>query len=43
VESLRLEKAQEFLHSRDGSAVFLGRFIAFFRAVMPAALPTRRA
>jgi membrane-associated protein len=32
----KLEKAQEFLRSRGGSAVFLGRFIAFFRAVMPA-------
>jgi membrane-associated protein len=32
----RLEKAQAFLRRRGGSAVFLGRFIAFFRAVMPA-------
>ncbi|WP_026539343.1 DedA family protein [Arthrobacter sp. 9MFCol3.1] len=32
----RLEKAQEFLRLRGGSAVFLGRFVAFFRAVMPA-------
>jgi membrane protein DedA with SNARE-associated domain len=31
-----LEDAQEFLRRRGGSAVFLGRFIAFFRAVMPA-------
>ncbi len=29
-------KAQEFLRRRGGSAVFLGRFVAFFRAVMPA-------
>ena len=32
----RLERAQEFLRLRGGSAVFLGRFVAFFRAVMPA-------
>jgi membrane-associated protein len=32
----RLEKAQEFLRLKGGSAVFLGRFVAFFRAVMPA-------
>jgi len=32
----RLEDAQEFLARRGGSAVFLGRFVAFFRAVMPA-------
>ncbi|MFF2316508.1 DedA family protein [Arthrobacter sp. NPDC058097] len=32
----KLDKAQEFLRRRGGSAVFLGRFIAFFRAVMPA-------
>ncbi len=32
----RLEKAQEFLQRRGGSAVFLGRWTAFFRAVMPA-------
>ncbi|MEN3343763.1 MAG: rane-associated protein, partial [Arthrobacter sp.] len=31
----RLQKAQDFLRRRGGSAVFLGRFIAFFRAVMP--------
>ena len=31
-----LAKAQEFLRRRGGSAVFLGRFVAFFRAVMPA-------
>ena len=28
--------AQDFLRRRGGSAVFLGRFVAFFRAVMPA-------
>lgn len=32
----RLEAAQEFLRRRGGSAVFLGRWTAFFRAVMPA-------
>ena len=32
----RLADAQAFLAQRGGSAVFLGRFIAFFRAVMPA-------
>jgi membrane protein DedA with SNARE-associated domain len=32
----RLSDAQAFLAERGGSAVFLGRFIAFFRAVMPA-------
>jgi membrane-associated protein len=32
----RLGEAQEFLARRGGSAVFLGRFVAFFRAVMPA-------
>jgi membrane-associated protein len=32
----KLEKAQDFLRRRGGSAVFLGRFMAFFRAVMPA-------
>ncbi len=31
-----LSKAQDFLRQRGGSAVFLGRFVAFFRAVMPA-------
>jgi membrane-associated protein len=31
-----LERAQELLARRGGSAVFLGRFVAFFRAVMPA-------
>lgn len=32
----KLEEAQELLRRRGGSAVFLGRFVAFFRAVMPA-------
>ncbi|SIR95351.1 DedA family protein [Williamsia sterculiae] len=32
----RLDKAQDFLARRGGWAVFLGRFVAFFRAVMPA-------
>jgi membrane-associated protein len=32
----RLDSAREFLRRRGGSAVFLGRWTAFFRAVMPA-------
>jgi membrane protein DedA with SNARE-associated domain len=32
----KLDQAQDFLRRRGGSAVFLGRFVAFFRAVMPA-------
>ena len=32
----RLDSAQAFLARRGGSAVFLGRWTAFFRAVMPA-------
>ncbi|SRR6266566_2328121 len=32
----RLTDAQDLLARRGGSAVFLGRFVAFFRAVMPA-------
>jgi membrane protein DedA with SNARE-associated domain len=32
----RLENATDLLARRGGAAVFLGRFIAFFRAVMPA-------
>lgn len=32
----RLDRAQDFLARRGGWAVFLGRFTAFFRAVMPA-------
>ena len=32
----KLDEAQDFLRRRGGVAVFLGRFVAFFRAVMPA-------
>jgi membrane-associated protein len=32
----RLDEAREFLARRGGAAVFLGRFVAFLRAVMPA-------
>ena len=32
----RIERAQDFLGRRGGAAVFLGRWTAFFRAVMPA-------
>jgi membrane-associated protein len=32
----KVEAAQEFLRRRGGAAVFLGRFTAFFRAMMPA-------
>jgi len=32
----RIERAQAFLRRRGGLAVFLGRFTAFFRAMMPA-------
>jgi membrane-associated protein len=32
----QLDRAQDFLARRGGSAVFLGRYVAFFRAVMPA-------
>ena len=32
----RLDAAQSLLRRRGGTAVFLGRFVAFFRAVMPA-------
>ncbi|HEY8699474.1 MAG TPA: DedA family protein [Arthrobacter sp.] len=38
----KLEEAQGFLRSRGGAAVFLGRFVAFFRAVMPALAGTAR-
>jgi membrane-associated protein len=34
--ALRIERAQAFLRRRGGIAVFLGRFTAFFRAMMPA-------
>ncbi|MEW1808680.1 DedA family protein [Pseudarthrobacter sp. NPDC080039] len=40
--SEKLENAQDFLRRRGGSAVFLGRFTAFFRAVMPALAGTSR-
>ena len=33
---VRIERAQAFLRRRGGIAVFLGRFTAFFRAMMPA-------
>ncbi|HET6151391.1 MAG TPA: DedA family protein [Marmoricola sp.] len=32
----RIDSAQDFLRRRGGAAVFLGRFTAFFRAMMPA-------
>lgn len=32
----QIRKAQDFLRRRGGPAVFFGRFIAFFRAMMPA-------
>ena len=38
----RVEQAQDFLSRRGGSAVFLGRWVAFFRAVMPALAGTAR-
>jgi membrane-associated protein len=38
----RLVAAQSFLARRGGSAVFLGRWVAFFRAVMPALAGTAR-
>jgi membrane protein DedA with SNARE-associated domain len=38
----RLDDARAFLARRGGSAVFLGRFVAFFRAVMPALAGTAR-
>jgi membrane-associated protein len=38
----RLEKAQDFLARRGGWAVLLGRWVAFFRAVMPALAGTAR-
>jgi membrane protein DedA with SNARE-associated domain len=38
----RLGDAQQFLARRGGAAVFLGRFVAFFRAVMPALAGTAR-
>jgi membrane-associated protein len=38
----RLDEAEGFLARRGGSAVFLGRWVAFFRAVMPALSGTAR-
>jgi membrane protein DedA with SNARE-associated domain len=38
----RLDAAEDFLARRGGSAVFLGRWVAFFRAVMPALAGTSR-
>jgi membrane protein DedA with SNARE-associated domain len=38
----RLDDAQDFLARRGGSAIFLGRWVAFFRAVMPALAGTAR-
>lgn len=38
----RLEDAQDFLARRGGAAVLLGRWTAFFRAVMPALAGTVR-
>ncbi len=38
----RLDNAQHFLARRGGWAVFLGRWTAFFRAVMPALAGTAR-
>lgn len=32
----RIDAARDYLRRRGGSAVFLGRWVAFFRAVMPA-------
>lgn len=37
-----LDRAQDFLARRGGNAVFLGRWTAFFRAVMPALAGTVR-
>jgi membrane protein DedA with SNARE-associated domain len=39
---VRLDDARQFLVRRGGRAVFLGRFVAFFRAVMPALAGTAR-
>jgi membrane-associated protein len=38
----RIDRAQGFLARRGGWAVFLGRFTAFFRAVMPALVGSAR-
>lgn len=38
----RVDDAKDFLARRGGAAVFLGRWVAFFRAVMPALAGTAR-
>ncbi len=38
----RLDNARDLLARRGGAAVFFGRFVAFFRAVMPALAGTAR-
>jgi membrane protein DedA with SNARE-associated domain len=38
----RLDEAQHFLARHGGGAVFLGRWVAFFRAVLPALAGTAR-
>lgn len=38
----KLDDARDFLQRRGGAAVFLGRWTAFFRAVMPALAGTAR-
>ena len=38
----QLDKARDFLARKGGSAVFLGRFVAFFRAIMPALAGTSK-
>ncbi|MEO7268314.1 MAG: DedA family protein [Knoellia sp.] len=38
----RLDDAQDFLARRGGAAIFLGRWVAFFRAVLPALAGTVR-
>lgn len=38
----RIDAARDLLARRGGSAVFFGRFLAFFRAVMPALAGTAR-
>jgi len=37
-----LDSARDLLARRGGAAVFLGRYVAFFRAVMPALAGTSR-
>ncbi|MEO9221792.1 MAG: DedA family protein [Mycobacteriaceae bacterium] len=38
----QLDRARDFLAHKGGSAVFLGRFVAFFRAVIPALAGTAK-